>query len=853
MRLVRLGQQPSRVAEDVRAALASLGRGSTVIGGVALIGARPAGGERAVEAVVVLPKGVLIVIGVDLPDPALRLEAPLGGPWKADGWPLVHGDDAVNPATEALDLSAECERRIAELAPGSGPVGTIVAVGPYVETVDQPPADLAGPVRVLHPTPTTMLAATVSLATARSPRSLDQARALIGALAPDAPEMSDEVLLGEGFVRYTDDPPVPVVPAPATRVSPSGASKPAQRARITSVPPPPPVIPTTRPVPHVAAPSLAGVPAEAPAFPGSSTSATSPAAVPEQAGHLATAPTESTAAPGSSTSPFPAQSSPAAVPPAAGETTGGEPAIHLADAPTESTAAPSFPGAAGAADPAGGSAGSPIVPGTAASPADPRFPSAAVSATVDSTTEPEQALPLADGPTESTAAPNFPGAEDNGPSTSGGGRGGSLESAVTEKMTSPKQGGPKQREQRAMPAPSPVAPGNGNGGPGGTPTRGGKPTVAPAGNLPLASGGTPSSSAGGNPLDASAGQPPVVTGGKPAGGPGGKPAVFGANAGPGGKLPAAGANAGPAGKSPVLGANASAGGKSPAGVNATPGGKSPVAGINAGPNGKPPVAGANAGPNGKAPASAGRQGAAAAAGGGTVPRAVSSAASAAGSVEVPAGGGAPPREKEQSRTVRWVPVAAIGLLAILLVTAIVVAATGGGGGGEAAPAPSSSARPAPPPAVVSSAPASSAAPSLSFEPRASSSDQRCASHAFGDVQASLQQTSCSAVSRASYTALVDGRAAAVTMAVVRFPDAAQATHFKQVADTPGGGGILDVATETGKWPGPPPQFDSAAYASKLDGTGVRLVQVVWQSGPSTPDDPGLTRAAQGALALTMPA
>lgn len=198
---------------------------------------------------------------------------------------------------------------------------------------------------------------------------------------------------------------------------------------------------------------------------------------------------------------------------------------------------------------------------------------------------------------------------------------------------------------------------------------------------------------------------------------------------------------------------------------------------------------------------------------------------------------------------RWVPVAAIGLLAVLLVAAIVVAATSGGGSGEAAPLASRANAPAP---AKSSAPVSSAAPSLSFEVRASSADQRCASHAFGDVQASLQQTSCSAVRRASYTALVDGRPAAVTVAVVEFPDGEQATNFKRVADNPGGGGILDVATETGKWSGPPPQFDNAAYASKLEGNGVRLVQAVWQTGPSTPGDPGLTRAAQGALDLAMP-
>ncbi|MFD9888964.1 hypothetical protein ACFWY9_06460 [Amycolatopsis sp. NPDC059027] len=246
MRLVRLAQQPSRVAEDVRAALASLGRGSTVIGGVALIGADPVGEGAPVEAVVVLPKGVLIVIGVDLPDPALRLEAPLSAQWKADGWPLVHGDDTVNPATEALDVSQACERRIAEIAPGAAPIGTILAVGPYVETVEQPPADLAGPVRVLYPTPTSMLAATVSLATARRPRSIDQARALIEALAPGTPDLSDEVLLGEGFSQFSDNEQTvirenPLVAAAPTRPVPpqEPPAKPAPAPVPAAVPSPP--------------------------------------------------------------------------------------------------------------------------------------------------------------------------------------------------------------------------------------------------------------------------------------------------------------------------------------------------------------------------------------------------------------------------------------------------------------------------------------------------------------------------------------------------------------------------------------------------------------------------------------
>ncbi|WP_340687424.1 hypothetical protein LCL61_15225 [Amycolatopsis coloradensis] len=477
MRLVRLAQQPSRVAEDVRAALASLGRGSNVVGGVALIGASPVDG-RPVEAVVVMPNGVLIVIGVDLPDPALKLEAPLGGPWKADGWPLVHGDTSINPATDALSLSAACTHKIADVAPGAGPIGTIIAVGPYVETVDQPAADLAGSVRVLYPTATTMLAATVSLATAPRPRSVQQARELIAALAPDAPPMPEEMLLGEGFSAYSDDEPTVIRENPLVAIAQTvPVQHPGKRPTKSAVPPAPPAKPVqaTPPVPPV-----------------------------------------------------------------------------------------------------------------------------------------QQAVAV----------------------------------------------------QPARQAPSPEA------------------------------------------------------------------------------VPAE-------------------------------------------------------------------------------PR---------------------PKTSHQSKTVKWLPVAAIGLLIVLLVAAISVAS----GGDDTA---STQTPPPPTPATSPPPPSSSAVENIQFTSRASAADQKCASHAYGDVQASLQQTSCSAVKRASFASSIDGRAAAVTIAVVEFPSTDQATAFKATADTPGGGGILDLATETNQWQGEVPVFEGAAYQSSLDGKSVRLVQVVWVPGPSTPDDPGLVRGAKAALEL----
>ncbi|MGW5706429.1 hypothetical protein [Amycolatopsis japonica] len=484
VRLVRLAQQPSRVAEDVRAALASLGRGSNVVGGVALIGASPVEG-RPVEAVVVMPKGVLIVIGVDLPDPALKLEAPLGGPWKADGWPLVHGDTSINPATDALSLSAACTHKIADVAPGAGPIGTIIAVGPYVETVDQPAADLAGSVRVLYPTATTMLAATVSLATAPRPRSVQQARDLIAALAPDAPPMPEEMLLGEGFSAYSDDEPTVIRENPLVAIAP------------------------TVPVQH----------------PGKGKRPAKPAVPP--------------------------------VPPA-----------------------------------------KPVPPVKAAPPV-----------------------------------------------------------------------------QQATPA-KPVPP-----------------------------------------------------------------------------------------------------------IRQTP----------------PPAAAA------------------------------------------PAPAESAPKSPRQSKTVKWLPVAAIGLLIVLLVAAISVAS----GGDDTA----STQTPPPTPATSPPPPSSSAVENIQFTSRASAADQKCASHAYGDVQSSLQQTSCSTVKRASFASSIDGRAAAVTIAVVEFPNTEQANAFKAIADNPGGGGILDLATETNQWQGEVPVFEGAAYQSSLDGKSVRLIQVVWLPGPSTPDDPGLVRGAKAALEL----
>ncbi|GLZ39542.1 hypothetical protein [Actinokineospora sp. NBRC 105648] len=198
MRLIRVGESTAAVGKDLRAALTSWQRGDAVAGGIALLGITPPGLAEPVEAVVLLPRGVLVVTAVDLPDPAMRLEAPLGGQWKTDGWPLVHADGPVNPADGALAATAAVAGLVRAKQPVPLPVYTVVAVGPYVAEVAQPEADVARGVRILHPEPMPLLALARELATQDRPCPVGELRRVLAALHPEL-RVADAELVAEGF------------------------------------------------------------------------------------------------------------------------------------------------------------------------------------------------------------------------------------------------------------------------------------------------------------------------------------------------------------------------------------------------------------------------------------------------------------------------------------------------------------------------------------------------------------------------------------------------------------------------------------------------------------------------------
>jgi hypothetical protein len=225
VRLIRLGAATSEVGVDVRAALASWGPGDSVVGGIALAGVQPADCPRPIDAIVVLPRGILVVVGIDLPDPAVRLDAPLTSQWKTDGWPLVRRDGAVNPGIEALEAAGAISVHLERSRVEPMPVGTVVAVGPYVSQVFQPTADLARGVRILHPEPMTLLTAARELAVYQRRCSVDAARRIIAALIPDQPQPDTADLIAEGFTNAVQ----PELAVASTTIIPRVAEPPRPR------------------------------------------------------------------------------------------------------------------------------------------------------------------------------------------------------------------------------------------------------------------------------------------------------------------------------------------------------------------------------------------------------------------------------------------------------------------------------------------------------------------------------------------------------------------------------------------------------------------------------------------------
>ncbi|GAB3876023.1 hypothetical protein GCM10029964_021780 [Kibdelosporangium lantanae] len=169
-----------------------------------------------------------MVVGVDLPDPAMRMDAPVAGQWRIDGWPLVREDGAVNPAIEGMQAVSAIAARLQAERVEPMPVGTVIAVGPYVSRVSQPTTDLARGIRILHPEPTTLLNATRELAVHERRCTVNRANEILAALAPDMPPLTPEDLAAEGFDPATGPDPA----AASTLLIPKLPPEPARQVAL---------------------------------------------------------------------------------------------------------------------------------------------------------------------------------------------------------------------------------------------------------------------------------------------------------------------------------------------------------------------------------------------------------------------------------------------------------------------------------------------------------------------------------------------------------------------------------------------------------------------------------------------
>jgi flagellar basal body-associated protein FliL len=198
----------------------------------------------------------------------------------------------------------------------------------------------------------------------------------------------------------------------------------------------------------------------------------------------------------------------------------------------------------------------------------------------------------------------------------------------------------------------------------------------------------------------------------------------------------------------------------------------------------------------------------------------------------------PARKKKTGRSIALVACAVLVVAAGISATIVVMNKKDTGGN-------------SPSQASVSTAPSIIPVAKPELELLDNAKDQRCASHAFGEIQMSLQRSSCLEVKRASFKTVLDGHVAAVTVAVVTLPEKKIATELKQLADDPNGGGIVDLAADNHLWP-ERSIFENAARGDALTDNQVRLVRAAWPDRPSTVDDPALNTLVRSGLTAPLP-
>jgi hypothetical protein len=106
-------------------------------------------------------------------------------------------------------------------------------------------------------------------------------------------------------------------------------------------------------------------------------------------------------------------------------------------------------------------------------------------------------------------------------------------------------------------------------------------------------------------------------------------------------------------------------------------------------------------------------------------------------------------------------------------------------------------------------------------------DATCTGHSYGEISNFFAGTDCTGLSRALYSASLDGRPVVVSISRVRMPDTATARALQQLTDRNGTGNVSDLLREGVRYPGSPAGLSSAEYASAISGSSVTIVESSW--------------------------
>jgi hypothetical protein len=209
--------------------------------------------------------------------------------------------------------------------------------------------------------------------------------------------------------------------------------------------------------------------------------------------------------------------------------------------------------------------------------------------------------------------------------------------------------------------------------------------------------------------------------------------------------------------------------------------------------------------------------------------------------------GPPPRARPRSRTALLV--AGVLVLVVLLgVGGLLLLRDGGKGSpdGRSGAAPTADAPSGPRVGDVQTI------DGVAYRLEAARADAGCVGHGYGQVGDFFAGTDCTGLSRALYSAQLDGRPVVVSVSRIRMADTAGARSLQQLADRNGSGNVSDLLREGVRYTGSPDKLSSAEYASAISGSSVTIVESSWVDPANAGSAAEIDVVAGAALVLPVP-